>query len=241
MALAGLTDPLVGLIAGSILLISTVVGADMQQDRSTGWRLGTNRIIQFRYQVIGILMGAVFAVGITKLFLAAYPVLKVDIFLHPEMKTGNWQSAMTYKFAGVLRGLASAETTTLKLMGLGIALGLFIQVLRVAMKRSGAYQAWKERSAATKTTDFVLDTIILPGPYASSLGGFVEFPTALWYGVGGVFSSVWGWFTQRFSKRKDDVAPADMDSMSLIGGGLIAGEAIAFLTLGIIGLVSLVR
>ena len=56
MALAGLTDPLVGLIAGSILLIGTVVGGDMQQDRSTGWRLGTNRIIQFRYQVIGIVM-----------------------------------------------------------------------------------------------------------------------------------------------------------------------------------------
>src|SRR6185436_6981459 len=54
MALAGLTDPLVGLIAGSILHVSTVVGGDMQQDRSTGWRLGTNRTIQFRYQVIGI-------------------------------------------------------------------------------------------------------------------------------------------------------------------------------------------
>jgi uncharacterized oligopeptide transporter (OPT) family protein len=241
MALVGLTNPIVGLLAGAILLISTVVGGDMQQDRSTGWRLGTNRTIQFRYQVIGIFMGAMFAVAITKLFLAAYPVLKVDTFLHPEMKTGNWQSAMTYKFAGVLRGLASAETTTLKLMGLGIAMGLVIQLLRVAMKRSGAYQAWKDRSAATKTADFVLDTIVLPGPYASSLGGFVEFPTALWYGVGGVFSSVWGWATQRFAKRSDDLQPADMDTMSLVGGGLIAGEAIAFLTLGIIGLLALAR
>jgi len=32
--------------------------------------------------VIGILMGALFAVVITKLFLAAYPVLKADTFLH---------------------------------------------------------------------------------------------------------------------------------------------------------------
>jgi hypothetical protein len=32
-----------------------------------------------------------------------------------------------------------------------------------------------------------------------------------------------------------------MDTMSLVGGGLIAGEAIAFLTLGIIGLLSLAR
>src|SRR5882762_2251950 len=235
MALAGLTDPLVGLIAGSILLISTVVGGDMQQDRSTGWRLGTNRTIQFRYQVIGILMGALFAVVITKLFLAAYPVLKADTFLHPEMKTVNWQSAMTYKFAGVLRGLASSETTTLKLMGLGIAIGLVIQLVRLALKRSAAYQAWKDRNAATQTADFVIDTVLLPGPYASSLGGFVEFPTALWYGVGGIFSSLWN----STMKPKDTRAPADMDSMSLIGGGLIAGEAIAFLTLGIIGLASL--
>src|SRR5207237_9660440 len=101
MALVGLTDPLIGLIAGSIVLASCVVGGDMQQDRSTGWRLGTNRIMQFRFQVIGVLMGAVLAVALAKLFLAAYPVLKVDTFLHPEMKTGNWQSAMTYKFAGV--------------------------------------------------------------------------------------------------------------------------------------------
>lgn len=239
MALAGLTNPIVGLLAGAILLISTVVGADMQQDRSTGWRLGTNRTIQFRYQVIGIFMGAVFAVVITKLFLAAYPVLKVDTFLHPEMKTGNWQSAMTYKFAGVLRGLATSETTTLKLMGLGIVIGLVIQLLRLALKRSAAYQAWKERSAGTKAADFVIDTVILPGPYASSLGGFVEFPTAFWYGFGGVFSSVWQWVAARGKGGKDSGAPQDMDTTSLIGGGLVAGEALAFLTLGIIGLLAL--
>src|SRR5260370_16135307 len=109
-------------------------------------------------------MGEVFAVVITKLFLAAYPVLKVDTFLHPEMKTGNWQSAMTYKFAGVLRGLTSAETTTLKLMALGIVLGVVVQLLRVALKRSAGYQAWKERSAATKSADFVLDAIVIPSP-----------------------------------------------------------------------------
>jgi uncharacterized oligopeptide transporter (OPT) family protein len=241
MALAGLTNPIVGLLAGAILLISTVVGGDMQQDRSTGWRLGTNRTIQFRYQVIGIFMGAVFAVAITKLFLAAYPVLKVDTFLHPEMKTGNWQSAMTYKFAGVLRGLSSAETTTLKLMGLGIAIGLVIQIIRVALKRSAAYQAWKERSNGTKVADFIIDTIVLPGPYASSLGGFVEFPTALWYGVGGIFSSIWQWTVARTQAGKESDQPQDMDTTSLVGGGLIAGEALAFLTLGIIGLLSLAR
>src|SRR5437879_12764250 len=100
-----------GMIAATVVLVSCGVAADMQQDRSTGWRLGTNRAIQFRYQVIGILMGAVFAVVITKLFLAAYPVLQIDTFIHPELKAVHWQSAMTYKFARVLRGLASSEPT----------------------------------------------------------------------------------------------------------------------------------
>ena len=41
MAAIGLEDPGVGLMAGTVLLVSTSVACDMQQDRSTGWRLGT--------------------------------------------------------------------------------------------------------------------------------------------------------------------------------------------------------
>ena len=46
-----------GLVRGSIVFVVCSIGGDMQQDRSTGWRLGTNRTIQFRYQVIGVLVG----------------------------------------------------------------------------------------------------------------------------------------------------------------------------------------
>jgi hypothetical protein len=177
---------------------------------------------------------------LAKLFIAAYPVLKVDTFLHPEMKTGNWQSAMTYKFAGVLRGLTSAETLALKLMGLGIAIGVVTEVLRKLILASAAYQAWKTRSAATKTADFILDAIIIPSPYASSFGGFVEWWTAFWFGAGGIFSSLWNALAER---RRNAAVPeeSDMSTMSLLGGGLIAGEAVTFLVLGIIGLVSLVH
>ena len=243
MAAAGLTDPLVGLIAGSVLLISTSVGGDMQQDRSTGWRLGTNRTIQFRYQVIGIAGGALLAVFLTKLFMAAYPVLGVDTFLHPEQKTANWQSAMTYKFVGVLRGLTSTDTTALKLMALGIAIGLVIAILRRMLKLSAAYQAWKTRSAGTRAADFVIDAVVLPSPYASSFGGFVDWHTSLWFGLGGVFSSVWKWIDERRAagRPKDEGVPEDMSTQSLVGGGLIAGEALAFLSLGIIGLLALAR
>jgi uncharacterized oligopeptide transporter (OPT) family protein len=241
MALAGLTDPLIALVAGSIVLVSCVVGGDMQQDRSTGVRLGTNRVIQFRYQVLGVLMGALLAVVLAKLFIAAYPVLKVDTFLHPEMKTGNWQSAMTYKFAGVLRGLTSAETTSLKLMGLGIAIGVVTEVLRKLLAANTAYQAWKTRSSATRAAEFVIDAIIIPSPYASSFGGFVEWWTSFWFGAGGIFSSAWNTLAERRRNSGTEPEHADMSTMSLLGGGLIAGEAVTFLVLGIIGLVSLVH
>src|SRR6185436_7286794 len=59
MAALGLKDPTVGLMAGAILLVATSVAGDMQQDRSTGWRLGTPRTLQFRFQVLGLVVGAI--------------------------------------------------------------------------------------------------------------------------------------------------------------------------------------
>jgi len=67
-----------GLVCASILLISVSIGGDMQQDRSTGWRLGTNRVNQFRYQVIGVTMGSVLAVAFASLFMTANPQLLLD-------------------------------------------------------------------------------------------------------------------------------------------------------------------
>jgi len=243
MAFAGLTDPLVGLIAGSVFLITTSIGGDMQQDRSTGWRLGTNRVIQFRFQVIGVIGGAFLAVAVTQLFLAAYPVLAIDTFAHPEQKVANWQSAMTYKFVGALRGLTSGDTLALKLMALGIAIGLAIEIARKLLKASTAWQTWTRRNAGTRAAEFVVDAVLLPSPYASSFGGFVDWTTSLWFGLGGVFSSVWNWGAKRLQAGKPKAVgvPEDMSGTSLAGGGLIAGEAIAFLTLGIIGLAALAR
>src|SRR5438105_5151270 len=53
MAAIGLKDPTIGLMAATVLLVSTSEACDMQQDRSTGWRLGTNRTTQFRFPVCG--------------------------------------------------------------------------------------------------------------------------------------------------------------------------------------------
>lgn len=251
MSLLGLRDPLIGLLAGSILLVSCTVGVDMQQDRSTGWRLGSDRTIQFRYQMIGIVSGAILAVILTRVFLEAFPVLNKNLFEHPELRETEaraWQSAMTYKFVGVLNTLSQDKSKTLSVMGLGIGVGLVIEVLRKAIFKNPKYLAWKTSSAGAKTTDFVLDAVVLASPYASSFGGFVDFEACLWWGLGGVFTSVFNSLgkkappaateAQASHVAQGEEIPEDMSGTSLVGGGLIAGESLFALYLGISGLFS---
>jgi uncharacterized oligopeptide transporter (OPT) family protein len=218
MALLGLVDPRVGLMAGAILLISTSVACDMQQDRSTGWRLGTPRVLQFRYQVLGILVGAVLAVVFARFFMVAYPVLLQDqTVLNADQQSAEWTSAMTYKFVGALRSLTDDKPHQRSAILVGIALGLLTEVLR----------KW------LRPRSFLVDAVLLPSPYASSLGGFVPLPTAMWFGAGGVASSL---LARRAPARQD--LPADMSGTSLFGGGLIAGDALAALAIGVIGLLA---
>ncbi|HYL88285.1 MAG TPA: OPT/YSL family transporter, partial [Burkholderiales bacterium] len=167
MALAGLTNPIVGLLAGAILLISTVVGGDMQQDRSTGWRLGTNRTIQFRFQVAGIVMGAIMAVLFAKVFMSAYPVLQLDQTTLPaDQQPAKWASAMTYKFVGVLRSLTDDKPYQRTAIWIGVALGLVIEILRKVIKSRAAYQRFVASSRTGFSFDFLLDAVLLPSPYA---------------------------------------------------------------------------
>jgi hypothetical protein len=245
LAALGLRDPGVGLLAAGIMLIACSEGGDMQQDRSTGWRLGTNRIVQFRYQVIGIAMGAVLAVVLAKIFMHSYDVLTIDQFTHKHYPgTEHWQSAMTYKLVGALRGITTSQPHVMKALRLGILIGLLIEIARKLLKRSAAYKEAVKRSRAMKAADFLLDAVVLPSPYASSFGGFVELPTILWWTAGGVVSSLYEWAQARLAARRPPAAnsafPSDMSTMSLAGGGLIAGDSLAALTVGLYGLLKTV-
>jgi uncharacterized oligopeptide transporter (OPT) family protein len=241
MAALGLTSAGSGLMCASILLIACSVGCDMQQDRSTGWRLGTNRANQFRYQMIGIIFGAVLAVLLAKVFLQAYPVLKIDQFGHDVPGAQQWQSAMTYKFIGALRGITGAQPHIMKALWLGIGIGLATEIIRKLVKRSPRYQAFSKASGTGKTTDFLFDAVVMPSPYASSFGGFVEIVTVWWWAGGGVIGSLYNVFSARQkSSNAADALPSDMSTMSLVGGGLIAGDSLAALTVGLIGLLSTV-
>ncbi len=242
MALLGLKDPGVGLMCASILLISCSVGVDMQQDRSTGWRLGTNRTNQFRYQVIGVVMGAILTVVLAKVFMKSYPVLAIDTFSHPETPGAEqWQSAMTYKFVGALKGLTNPKPYVVKALLIGISIGFVTELIRKIVKRQAGYKAFATGSTGGKVTDFLLDAVIIPSPYASSFGGFVNLPTTLWFAGGGVFASLF----EHFTKKKPESGPAegevpgDMSTMSLFGGGLIGGDSLAALSIGIYGLLKM--
>jgi uncharacterized oligopeptide transporter (OPT) family protein len=237
MAAMGLKDPAIGLIAATVLLVSTSEACDMQQDRSTGWRLGTNRTIQFRFQVAGIVMGAIMAVVFAELFMSAYPVLQLDQTTLPaDQQPAKWTSAMTYKFVGVLRSLTEDKPYQRTAIWVGVAIGLATEVLRKIIKSRSAYQKFATTSRAGFATDFLLDAVLLPSPYASSFGGFVNLPTSAWFAAGGVVASI----ANSMPKGKDEAAalPEDMSTASLVGGGLIAGDALAALGLGVAGLLA---
>ena len=237
MAAIGLKDPTIGLMAATVLLVATAEACDMQQDRSTGWRLGTNRVIQFRFQVAGIVMGAIMAVVFAKLFMSAYPVLLLDqTALSADQQPDRWASAMTYKFVGALRSLTDDKPYQRTAIWVGVFIGFATELLRKIIKSREAYQRFVKAGKVGFSTDFLLDAVVLPSPYASSFGGFVNLLTSAWFAAGGVFASFVNSLPK--DKKKAPALPEDMSTTSLVGGGLIAGDALAALGLGIAGLLA---
>jgi hypothetical protein len=222
----------------------------MQQDRSTGWRLGTNRRNQFRYQILGVGMGAIMCVVLAKLFMTAYPVLAVDVYGHPEAKTGVWQSAMTFKFVGAIRDIGHLPTYKMVALAIGLVAGLIIEIGRKLIRRSPRYRAFVARGRKGFVVGWIVDVVLLPSPYAASFGGFVDLLTSAWFSVGGLIPGVVGFFERRGrpvgpapqrgpGPEGPEVLPEDMSTSSLVGGGLIAGESLFALGLGVWGLLRL--
>jgi len=90
--------------------------------------------------------------------------------------------------------------------------------------------------------DFTLDAIVIPSPYASSFGGFVTLPPAIWFAAGGVITAMLGTVNESRQRKEPRNGierrrlPADMSATSLVGGGLIAGDSLAALAIGLYGL-----
>jgi hypothetical protein len=181
--------------------------------------------------------------------MTAYPVLLLD---QTTMKAGeqpaNWSAAMTYKFVGILRSLTDPKPYQITAIWVGVGLGFATQVARKLILQNAAWRRFAGASRAGYATDFVVDAVLIPSPYASSFGGFVNLNTSLWFGAGGIASSAWntifkpkpspdGKKLPRGREAPSNELPSDMSSTSLFGGGLIAGDALAALGIGIVGLV----
>ena len=109
--------------------------------------------------------------------------------------------------------------------------------MRRLIAASSRYRRFVASGAGGNAVDFTLMTILLPSPYASSFGGFVNLPTSAWFAVGSVASSVLDWWERRAAPAAGDL-PSDMSTASLLGGGMIAGDALAALGIGVYGLLS---
>jgi len=240
MSAIGLRDPTIAMMSASVLLVSTIVGVDMQQDRSTGWRLGSKRAIQFRYQAAGITMGAVLCVVLAEFFMRTNPLLKIDTFAHPEAKVGIWQSAMTYKFVGAIRGIGHLASYQVKALGIGLAIGAVIALVRRGLSVWPGYKRLIASGSRGFAIGWIADAILFSSPYASSTGGFLNLEVSLWFALGGVASSLLAWRAAARKRRGStgDDLPADMSTTSLVGGGLIAGESLYALGAGMASLIS---
>ncbi|MDY0744694.1 OPT/YSL family transporter [Paucibacter sp. R3-3] len=242
LATTGLRDPVLALMAATVVFVSCNTAADMQQDRSTGWRLGSNRALQFRFQAAGLVLGAVLAVAAAQFFMAAHPILRADqTVMSADQAPAQWTSAMTYKFVGALRSLTDPKPFQTQAILVGIAIGFATELLRKWLFTRPGYRRFiAARGRAGQALDFVLDAIVIPTPYASSFGGFVNIATSLWFGGGGVLAATLEALKPKQEDSDQAALPSDMSSVSLFGGGVIAGDALAALALGIMGLLSVV-
>jgi len=235
MAAMGMHDPMVGMIASIVLFVGTNVATDMQQDRSTGWRLGTSRVLQFRYQVAGIVVGSIATIAFSQLFLNAYPVLRLDqTVMAAADQPRQWTSAATYKIVGILRGLSYDGTKQRLAVGLGVCIGLLMQIVRRWLHGHAAYQRHIASGRHGVATGWVVDALLLPSPYAFFFGGFVNLITTGYFAAGGVLASIMNWRNSRRPESDDSGLPADMSTVSLVGGGLIAGESLAALAMAFV-------
>jgi hypothetical protein len=120
----------------------------------------------------------------------------------------------------------------------GIAVGLVIEALRKLIRMHAGYQRLVAGDRPGRALGFVVDAIVLPSPYALSFGGFVNLPTSLWFGAGGVVASLLDVRSSSRPATGSAALPPDMSGTSLFGGGLISGDALAALALGAVGLLA---
>ena len=190
------------LIIGSVVLIATSVGVDMQQDMATGKILRSKRHLQRRFQLAGIIAGGFFAIILSETFFKGFPELLSG------WSTEDWQSVMTTKIITAV-GINEINKGFLILAFAGFTTSSVLLLLR--------YYLFNK----LKIKNLILN-ILIPSPFAVSFGTFVQWHFTLWFALGGLAS----YLIELLSNNKD-IAERNR---AIIGAGFISGEAMYFLT-----------
>ena len=190
MSALGLRAPIVAMMAASILLVSPAPWASTcsRIARPAGGWAPTGRM-QFRYQAVGIVGGAVLCVVMAQLFMTAYPVLRVDTFTHPEARVGGWQSAMTFKFVGAIRGMGHLKPYQITALWIGFGIGFGTEVARKLLRRWAAYGRSSPRAAAARRRVAGRRRAALE-PLRLVVGRLLEISTAAWFAAGSLLTSL---------------------------------------------------
>ena len=100
-------------------------------------------------------MGAIMAVVFAKLFMSAYPVLRLDqTTMSADQQPAQWTSAMTYKFVGVLNSLTDDKPYQRTAIWIGILIGFVTEFLRKVIKSRDRYKAFVQSGRVGFSTDF---------------------------------------------------------------------------------------
>lgn len=195
-------SPPISLIIGSVVLIATSVGVDMQQDMATGKILQTERKRQKQFQLAGILAGGAFSLLLSHLFFQGFPELLSG------WATDEWQSVMTTKIVTAV-GINEINSGFLILVFSGFATSLILLLMRYYV-----FDKLKKQG--------LLMNILIPTPFAISFGAFVQWHFTLWFALGGIAS----YLIERLSTDQHSAER----TRAIIGAGFISGEAMYFLT-----------
>jgi hypothetical protein len=236
MAAAGLTNPVIGLMCGAILLITCSTASDMQQDRSTGWRLGHEPPDPVPLPGRGDPHGRDHGRGLREALHGGLSRAQP----RPDGDEGGRAAGELERRDDVqVRGDPAQPHGAEGLPDDGdldrVGLGFAIELARKALKAWDAYQAFAKSGPRGLRDRLRVGRDRAAFALRVFVRRFVNLGTSAWFAAGGVVSSLWNTLVPK--GKTDDGLPSDMSSTSLLGGGLIAGDALAALGLGIVGLV----
>jgi uncharacterized oligopeptide transporter (OPT) family protein len=223
---AGVETKAAALMGGIVLLVTIAGGVDMQTDRSTGWRLGSDRNMQFKFQVIGTLLGLAAGMALCWFFMDTYPELAIDITDEDAPEVAGWASAFTMKVVGALTMVDGYKSEYFIMLGSGFVVGFVMQLVRT--KFAGRFEK-----------SFLLDAVLFPNPFAMAFGAFVPYFYTCIFAAGGLANGAMNYVPTQYrqSRTHDDSHVTEAEGSAdnapyLIGGGLVAGAAIGAVITG---------